>query len=96
VKGEAWERPDDTFGVAGVLNGLSDVHRKFFATGGTGILAGDGALNYGLEKIVETYYDCAIWKSVHLAVDYQFVADPAYNRDRGPVSIFGGRLHWEF
>jgi high affinity Mn2+ porin len=25
--------------------------------------------------------------------DYQFVKNPAYNRDRGPVSIFGLRLH---
>ena len=28
--------------------------------------------------------------------EYQFVVNPAYNRDRGPVSIFGIRLHAEF
>ena len=96
IKGAAWRRPDDTFGLAGVLNGISHEHQEFFADGGTGILGGDGALNYGLEKTLETYYDFKIWKPVHGALDYQFVDDPAYNRDRGPVSIFGARLHWEF
>jgi high affinity Mn2+ porin len=29
-------------------------------------------------------------------LDYQFITDPAFNRDRGPISVFGARLHWEF
>jgi high affinity Mn2+ porin len=29
-------------------------------------------------------------------MDYQFVVNPAFNRDRGPVSVFGTRIHWEF
>jgi high affinity Mn2+ porin len=96
VKGEAWQRPEDTFGLAGVLNGISKVHQEFFAAGGTGILAGDGNLNYGWEKILETYYDFKIWKTIHGALDYQFITDPVFNRDRGPVPVFGVRLHWEF
>jgi high affinity Mn2+ porin len=64
--------------------------------GGTGILAGDGNLNYGWEKIIETYYDFKLWKSIHSTLDYQFISDPAFNRDRGPVSVFSARLHWEF
>jgi len=96
VKGEAWHRANDTFGMAGIMNGLSRVHQKFLAAGGTGILAGDGKLSYGWEKILETYYDFEIWKTIHAAVDYQFVSDPAFNRDRGPVSVIGARLHWEF
>ncbi|HEV2318794.1 MAG TPA: carbohydrate porin, partial [Verrucomicrobiae bacterium] len=96
VKGESWHRPDDTFGLAGAFNGISKVHQEFLADGGTGILAGDGALNYGWEKILETYYDFKIWKTVHGAFDYQFITDPAFNRDRGPVSVFAARLHWEF
>ncbi|MGO8926585.1 MAG: carbohydrate porin [Limisphaerales bacterium] len=96
IKGEFWGRANDTFGLAGVLSGISHVHQEFFEAGGTGILAGDGALNYGWEKVLETYYDFQIWKTLHGAVDYQFVTNPAYNRDRGPVSILGARLHWEF
>ena len=96
IKGAAWHRPDDTYGIAGVLNGISRVHQEFFEAGGTGILAGDGNLTYGLEKILETYYDVAVWKTVHAALDYQFITNPAFNQDRGPVSVIAARLHWEF
>ena len=96
VKGEFWHRPNDTFGLAGVLNGITRVHQEFLAAGGAGILAGDGALDYGWEQVLETYYDVQIWRTLHGAFDYQFVNNPAYNHDRGPVSILGARLHWEF
>jgi high affinity Mn2+ porin len=96
VNGGLWHRPDDTYGLAGVANGTSKPEQQFFEAGGTGILAGDGNLDYGLEKILETYYDFKIWKSIHAAVDYQFIDNPAFNRARGPVSVFAGRLHWEF
>jgi high affinity Mn2+ porin len=95
LKGTTWGRQEDTFGLAGVLNGASRVHRDFLAAGGTGILAGDGQLNYGLERALETYYDCHIWKTLHATFDFQFVANPAFNRDRGPVYVLGARLHWE-
>jgi high affinity Mn2+ porin len=96
IKGEAWHRPGDTFGLAGVVNGASRANQKFLEAGGTGILSGDGNLNYGWEKALETYYDFQIWKTLHASLDYQFISDPAFNRDRGPISVFGGRLHWEF
>jgi high affinity Mn2+ porin len=96
IKGAAWRRPDDTFGVAGVANGISKEHQVFLADGGLGILAGDGNLSYGWEKILETYYDVGVWKTIHATLDYQFITDPAFNRDRGPVSVFGARVHWEF
>jgi high affinity Mn2+ porin len=96
IKGAFWDRPDDTFGLGGALSGISKAEQEFFAAGGVGILAGDGNLDYGWEKVLETYYDCKVWKTVHAALDYQFIADPAFNRDRGPVSVFGGRVHWEF
>ncbi len=95
-KGEAWHRPGDTVGLAGLTNGITPVEQEFFEAGGLGILGGDGNLNYSWEKILETYYDAAIWKTVHAAVDYQFISDPAFNRDRGPVSVFGVRLHWKY
>jgi len=28
--------------------------------------------------------------------DYQFIANPGYNRDRGPVSVIGTRLRAQF
>ena len=59
------------------------------------ILDGDGALTYGSEKVMETYYEIQVWKNIHLAADYQFISNPAFNRDRGPLAVFLGRLHWE-
>jgi high affinity Mn2+ porin len=96
LKGTSWGRPNDRIGAAGVIEGLSPEARAYFAAGGLGILIGDGALNYRPEKIIETYYSYSLnaWSSV--TFDYQFVADPAYNADRGPVHIFAGRLHAEF
>jgi high affinity Mn2+ porin len=96
IKGAFWNRPNDTVGLAGVVNGISRVQQDFFAAGGLGILAGDGALSYGLEKTLETYYKAQIWKNIYATADYQYVIDPAYNAARGPVSILGLRLHWEF
>ena len=96
IKGGSWHRPNDTFGLAGVANGITHNHQEFFQAGGTGILAGDGNLNYAWEQILETYYDFGIWKTLHASLDYQYVTNPAFNQDRGPVSIFGARVHWEF
>jgi high affinity Mn2+ porin len=97
INGKTWGRPDDTIGVAGIINGLAPNHISYFAAGGLGILIGDGALpNYGLEQIVETYYSYAITDSTKVSFDYQFIANPGYNADRGPVNAFAGRLHTTF
>lgn len=95
-KGAAWHRPGDTLGFLGNLAGASSQQQAFLKAGGTGILNGDGNLSYACEKSLETYYDLAIGKGLHLAFDYQFFADPAFNRDRGPVNVFAARLHWEY
>ncbi len=96
VSGDFWHRKNDTFGVAAALNAISRVHQEFLAAGGTGILAGDGKLTYGFEELTETYYDFEIWEKLRGAVDYQFISHPAFNHDRGPVSVFSLRLHWSF
>jgi high affinity Mn2+ porin len=96
IKGVSWGRPSDTIGIGGAINGLSAAHRDFLAAGGTGLLIGDGQLNYREERIVEAYYAYNVNKWSTLTFDYQFVANPAYNADRGPVSIFSARAHAEF
>jgi high affinity Mn2+ porin len=96
LKGTAWQRADDTVGVAGVVNALSSVHARFLEAGGLGVLVGDGKLSYGTEDILEAYYRFQVVKPLSLTADYQFVANPAYNRDRGPVSIFALRAHLQF
>jgi high affinity Mn2+ porin len=96
LKGNAWGRPNDKIGVAGVIEGLSPEARAYFAAGGLGILIGDGQLNYSPEQILEAYYAYSLNKWATLTFDYQFIVNPGYNADRGPVSIFSGRLHAEF
>jgi high affinity Mn2+ porin len=96
IKGRQWGRPADTFGVAGVVNALSGQARAYFSRGGIGILIGDGGLSYGAEKIVEAYYSFQLNRQLSLSFDVQHANNPAYNRDRGPVQIYGARLHAEF
>lgn len=97
LKGRRWRRANDTIGLAIELNGISRLHQQYLAAGGLGILVGDGRLpNPGGESILETYYSLSLAPWAQLAADYQFVDHPAYNRDRGPVSIFGARLHLQF
>ncbi len=97
LKGRRWSRPDDTVGLALVANGISRVHEEFLNAGGLGILVGDGKLPHpGPESILETYYQVPIHRVAQVSLDYQFVNNPAYNRDRGPVSIFAVRLHAQF
>jgi high affinity Mn2+ porin len=96
LKGTAWGRPDDRIGVAGVVEGLSPIARAYFAAGGLGILIGDGQINYRPEQILEAYYAYSLNKWATLTFDYQFIDNPGYNADRGPVSVFSGRLHAQF
>ncbi|WP_423793731.1 carbohydrate porin [Methylobacterium indicum] len=96
LKGTAWERPSDTVGIGGAINGLSPSHRAFFANGGLGLLIGDGRLTYGTERAFETYYALSLTKAVTVSFNYQLVVNPAYNRDRGPANFFGTRLHADF
>jgi high affinity Mn2+ porin len=97
LKGKRWGRPDDTIALAAVNNGVTAEHTAYFADGGLGILVGDGQLPHpGDEHIMETFYDVSLGKYTQVTLDYQFVDNPAYNRDRGPVSIFAVRLHFQF
>jgi len=97
LKGSRWARPDDTIGLAGINNGISAAREQYLNAGGLGIVVGDGRLpRPGPEQIVETYYSLGILQQIHMGLDYQFVKNPAYNRDRGPVSIFAVRVHAQF
>jgi len=82
--------------VAGIINNISTSHQTFLNNGGLGILIGDGQLPHpGLEHIVETYYMFPFY-GWRVTVDYQLISNPAYNRDRGPASVFGTRFHMQF
>jgi high affinity Mn2+ porin len=96
VAGARWHRSLDHLGVAFASNGLSAPHRDYLALGGLGFLLGDGALRYGRENIVETYYTTHLWRGVSASGGLQYVNHPGYNQDRGPVLVEMPRLHMEF
>jgi hypothetical protein len=93
LTGAWWKRSQDRAGVAFVSNGLSPAHREYLALGGLGFLLGDGALRYGREDILETYYTAHVWRGVSASGGLQYIDHPGYNRDRGPVLVEMLRLH---
>ena len=95
VSGKFWGRPNDIFAIAGILNTISKAHETYLADGGYTALIGDGTLHYGPERILEAYYTVPI-NAWQITFDYQFITNPAYNRDRGPVSVVATRLHAQF
>lgn len=96
INGNSWKRPNDIIGLAQVINGISNDHKAFLNVGLYGFIIGDGKLNYGGEAITEIYYKAKIANSFFISADYQFVNNPAYNKDRGPVHVFAIRGHVEF
>ena len=97
LNGDSWKQKDASLGMAMVFNGISTPHKTYLSQGGYGFLIGDGKLNYGTEFITEIFYKSNIYqKKFWLTPDYQFIVNPAYNRDRGPVHVFSIRAHAEF
>ena len=96
IKGTRWQRPNDTIGVAVVINGLSGPHRDYLAAGGIGFIIGDGRLNYAPEQIVELFYNLKLAPAATLGLGFQGVNNPAYNQDRGPAALGAVRVHYEF
>jgi high affinity Mn2+ porin len=97
LAGKRWNRPDDTVGIGFARNDISRHLKNYLNAGGLGILIGDGKLpNSGPESVIEAFYSLAAYKGVNITADYQFINNPAYNRDRGPVNFLGTRLHVQF
>jgi high affinity Mn2+ porin len=95
--GKRWGRDGDHLGAAVAVNGASSQQQAFLAAGGLGILVGDGQLPHpGEETDFETYYSLQVARGLHATLDYQFIDNPGYNRDRGPVSVLAVRLHAQY
>ncbi|RAJ06974.1 high affinity Mn2+ porin [Chitinophaga skermanii] len=95
--GAAWQRKNDVWGIACLINGISTDHRKYLQHGGLGFMLGDGNLDYSPEFITETYYKLS-FPAIHVALSpgYQFILHPGYNKARGPVHVFGIRAQVTF
>jgi hypothetical protein len=96
AKGTTWSRPFDVTGVGFGMSWISSAHARYLAMGGVDGFVGDGALRQAGEGIVEGFYSFNLLKAIWLSADYQFLWNPGFNADRGPVHILGGRVHAEF
>jgi high affinity Mn2+ porin len=97
LNGLPWGRPDDRVGLSVMVNDISSARQRFLDAGGLGILVGDGQLPHaGPEQILETYYSFKVVAALFASLDYQRINHPAYNRDRGPVSVLAARVHAQF
>jgi high affinity Mn2+ porin len=94
--GELWHRDRDQAGAAVVIDGLSSPHRRYLAGGGYGFIIGDGALSYAPEILGELYYTFHVADYIAASGIYQPIINPGYNRDRGPVHVFSGRVKVAF
>ena len=94
--GESWHRKNDHAGAVFTMNGIVADHARYLALGGLGFLLGDGALTYGHEKIFEGYYTAHAWRGIFASFDLQHINNPGYNKDRGPATVPGLRLHLDF
>jgi high affinity Mn2+ porin len=96
AKGTRWNRTLDRAGAVFVSSGLSKAHYTYLGYGGLGFILGDGAINYGRENIEEAFYTAHVWRGLYVGFDLQHINNPGMNRARGPVTVPGVRLHFEF
>lgn len=94
--GSRWNRQNDNLGLGYVVSGLSVPHRNYLRAGGKGFELGDGNLNYSFEQLTELYYSFQMIKNLYVSAAYQFILNPGYNKDRGPVNVFSLRAHIAF
>jgi hypothetical protein len=96
LSGQSWRRANDKIGAAFVSNAIKRDHQNYLRLGGQGFLLGDGNLNYGREDIVEWYYNAHLWRGLYVMLGGTQIANPGYNRDRGPVYVSTARMHIDF
>ena len=94
IDGSNWSRNQDALGIGYASNWLSGNHVDYLNRGGVDGFIGDGKINYRPEQVVDIYYKLNLISYAWMTLDYQHIANPAYNAD-GPVNIYGIRVHFE-
>ena len=75
---------------------ISQSHAEYLRLGGMDGFIGDGNIRSAPESVFELFYSVNILNPLWLSGDYQHILNPAFNADRGPVDVFGARVHAEF
>ena len=86
AKGSAWHRH---FDVTGAGFGMSWIRRSTPSTSPWAVSTASSATATSstrrAEGVVEAFYSVNLLKAIWLTGDYQFLWNPAFNADRGPV-----------
>jgi hypothetical protein len=96
AKGTKWGRPQDVAGVGVNLGWISKIHGEYLGFGGVDGFVGDGAINRATETSVDMFYSVHFKKWFWFTGDFQHIANPGFNADRGPVNVFTVRIHGEY
>jgi hypothetical protein len=96
ARGSSWRRPFDVAGAGFATAWISAEHARYLALGGVDGFVGDGRLRQAAERVVDTFYSFNLLRAIWVTADYQLIANPGFNADRGPVHVLGGRVHAEF
>jgi hypothetical protein len=96
MKGIRWGRRKDTLGIGYAQSWISSQHVAYLNMGGVDGFIGDGKINYRPDQVADIYYQWHAISSTWVTFDYQHLANPAFNADRGPVDIYNARIHFEF
>ena len=95
-KGSLWGRTLDVAGAGVNVGWISAVHADYLRLGGIDGFIGDGGLRRAPEGNLEAFYSVNFLRAFWLSADYQRIWNPAFNADRGPVNVFGLRLHAQY
>ena len=96
AKGALWSRPRDVTGAAFNASWASPSHAAYLGMGGIDGFVGDGRLRARAEDALDVFYSYNLHRTFWFAGDFQHIANPGFNADRGPVNIFSVKLHGEF
>lgn len=96
ANGSRWGRKKDLLGIGFAAGWISSQHAQYLNMGGIDGFVGDGRIKDRPEHVVDIFYSVNLLKTLWVTADYQHITNPGFNADRGPVNVYGMRVHAEF
>jgi high affinity Mn2+ porin len=97
ANGSRWGRKKDSLGIGFAAGWISSQHARYLNMGGIDGFIGDGRIKKDAEHVVDIFYSVNLLNSpLWVTADYQHITNPGFNADRGPVNVYGMRVHAEF
>ena len=96
AQGSRWGRKRDLLGIGFAAGWISSEHAKYLNMGGIDGFVGDGRIHKRPEHVVNIFYSLSLLSNLWVTADYQHISNPGFNADRGPVNVYGMRVHAEF